>query len=63
MICSSNACCPCKGALLVLLGLLGLAAYFNVYALPYLEIIWPVLAVVLGLMVFKGICCHCCTKK
>ncbi|MFH1256061.1 MAG: hypothetical protein V1494_02095 [Candidatus Diapherotrites archaeon] len=54
--------CWCKGGLLIILAILGFLAYFNVYTLPALGIVWPVLTLILGILVLLNICC-CCMKK
>jgi O-antigen/teichoic acid export membrane protein len=55
--------CPCKGAILVVLGAIGLLSYFNVVALPYLELIWPVVAIIIGVLSFTGFCCWRDTQR
>jgi len=60
--CTYETKCYCKGGALIILGILGFLAYFNVWTLPYLSIIWPIVAVVAGIMSLTGICC-CAMKK
>ncbi|MFH1663599.1 MAG: hypothetical protein ABH986_02185 [archaeon] len=60
--CNCTGKCYCQGIALIVIGLIGFLAYFNVWTMPYLAIIWPIIAVVVGIMSITGICC-CSMKK
>ncbi|PIN98937.1 MAG: hypothetical protein COT90_02010 [Candidatus Diapherotrites archaeon CG10_big_fil_rev_8_21_14_0_10_31_34] len=61
--CNCSNKCYCKGGALIIVGVLGFLAYFNVWTLPYLTVIWPIIAVITGIMVAMGICCCSMPKK
>ena len=54
--------CWCKGGILIILAILGFLSYGAIYHLPGLNIIWPIVALVVGILDLFGICC-CCMKK
>jgi len=62
-VCNCSTKCYCKGGALIIVGILGFLAYFNVWTLPYLAIIWPIIAVIAGILVAMGICCCNMPKK